>query len=86
MVSGVGPSTALKELGIEVLVDKPGVGQGMWDHVTMSLVQQVDVETLSELSDAAKALKAAQDYNKTHSGPLTSNGADYIGIYLLLLQ
>ncbi|PQE16953.1 gmc oxidoreductase protein [Rutstroemia sp. NJR-2017a BBW] len=79
MVSGIGPSSALKELGIEVLVDRPGVGQGMWDHVTMSLIQQVDVETLSALSDAAKALKAAQDYNKTHSGPLANNGADYIG-------
>lgn len=86
MISGVGPSAILKSLGINVLVDKPGVGQGMWDHVSISIVQQVDVETQSGLSDPAKALKAAQDYNRTHSGILTSNGADYIGMRPINLQ
>lgn len=82
MVSGIGPKSALQTLGIKVLLDKPGVGQGMWDHVSLAVIQQVDVETQSELSDPAKALKAAEDYTNTHSGILTSNGADYIGKYL----
>ncbi|KAI9648078.1 hypothetical protein NHQ30_002707 [Ciborinia camelliae] len=79
MVSGIGPKSDLKKLGINVLVDAPGVGKNMWDHVSISVVQEVSVETQSELSDPAKALKAAQDYDQTHSGILTSNGADYIG-------
>ena len=30
LVSGIGPSTALENLGIPVIVDLPGVGQNMW--------------------------------------------------------
>lgn len=32
MVSGVGPREALEKLGIDVVVDLAGVGQGMEDH------------------------------------------------------
>lgn len=85
MISGIGPKSTLQGLGIDVLLDKPGVGVNMWDHASFSLVQQVDVETLSGLTDPAKALKSAEDFNKTHSGILTSNGADFIGEYYLVL-
>ena len=30
MVSGIGPKERLEQLGIEVLADRPGVGQNMW--------------------------------------------------------
>lgn len=79
MVSGIGPKSDLQSIGVNVLIDTPGVGKNMWDHVSISVVQEVSVESQSELSDPAKALKAAQDYDQTHSGILTSNGADYIG-------
>jgi len=79
MISGIGPKDVLAELGIDVLVDKPGVGQGSWDHVSISIFQETVVETLSGLSDPVKAFQAAEEYNKTHTGILTSNGADYIG-------
>ncbi|KAG4035135.1 hypothetical protein MFRU_002g04790 [Monilinia fructicola] len=79
MVSGIGPKSDLQRLDIEVLIDAPGVGRNMWDHISISILQEVSVETQSELSDPAKALKAAQEYDKRHSGILTSNGADYIG-------
>lgn len=82
MVSGIGPKSDLQRLDIEVLIDAPGVGRNMWDHISISILQEVSVETQSELSDPAKALKAAQEYDKRHSGILTSNGADYIGQYL----
>ncbi|KAB8304231.1 hypothetical protein EYC80_003649 [Monilinia laxa] len=79
MVSVIGSKADLQRLNIEVLIDVPGVGKNMWDHVSISVLQEVNVETQSELSDSAKALKAAQDYDEMHSGILTSNGADYIG-------
>ncbi|QSZ37565.1 hypothetical protein DSL72_008663 [Monilinia vaccinii-corymbosi] len=79
MVSGIGPRSDLQNLGIEVLIDAPGVGKNMLDHVSISVAREVSVETESGISDPTKALKAAQDYNQTHSGILTSNGADYIG-------
>lgn len=30
MVSGIGPKNTLESLGIEVIADRPGVGQNMW--------------------------------------------------------
>lgn len=35
MLSGVGPSALLEEAGIETLVDSPGVGDNLQDHVAM---------------------------------------------------
>ena len=33
MLSGIGPAEHLRELGIDVLVDSPGVGENLEDHV-----------------------------------------------------
>lgn len=35
--AGIGPPMALRELGIEVLADVPGVGQGLMDHPSIAL-------------------------------------------------
>ena len=32
MRSGIGPAQHLKELGIEVICDRPGVGKNLQDH------------------------------------------------------
>ncbi len=37
MLSGIGPASALKEVGVEVKVDLPGVGQNLQDHAVVSL-------------------------------------------------
>ncbi|MBR0651479.1 glucose dehydrogenase [Roseomonas terrae] len=37
MRAGIGPAAHLKELGIEVRADRPGVGQGLMDHPAISL-------------------------------------------------
>ncbi len=41
MLSGVGPADHLKSLGIPVLLDKPGVGDGLRDHPTTGLLWRV---------------------------------------------
>ncbi|ESZ96986.1 versicolorin B synthase [Sclerotinia borealis F-4128] len=79
IIFSAGAVVCLRTLGIEVLIDAPGVGKNMWDHVSISIVQEVSVETQSGISVSVKALKAAQDYDQTHSDILTSSGADYIG-------
>ncbi|RAL61790.1 hypothetical protein DID88_002853 [Monilinia fructigena] len=56
----------LQRLDIEVLIDVRGLVRTC-GTVSISVVQEVSVETQSELSDPAKALKAAQDYDETHS-------------------
>ena len=41
MLSGVGPAGHLKELGIPVVLDRPGVGQNLRDHPTVWMVWKV---------------------------------------------
>ncbi|KAG9941926.1 alcohol oxidase, partial [Aureobasidium melanogenum] len=78
MVSGVGPQETLTQHGIEVIIDLPGVGQNMEDHLFFSMVYKVDVVTLSKtLTDAGFAARVGAEYTKNHSGILTNTGADY---------
>jgi choline dehydrogenase len=41
MLSGIGPAPALREAGIEVLVDLPGVGENLRDHPIVSIAADV---------------------------------------------
>ncbi|CAG8222710.1 unnamed protein product [Penicillium salamii] len=58
MVSGVGPSDQLKEHGIDVIADRPGVGQNMIDHPFVAPTYRVQVTTLTQF--ATKLLYAAK--------------------------
>ncbi|MCJ1397337.1 hypothetical protein MMC11_000529 [Xylographa trunciseda] len=79
MVSGIGPKATLEEYNIPVVAIREGVGQHMWDQPSLSLFQQVDVETQSGLSNPTLAAAATEHYIANRSGILTSNGADFIG-------
>ncbi|MCJ1378451.1 hypothetical protein MMC17_001550 [Xylographa soralifera] len=79
MVSGIGPKAMLETFNIPVVAIREGVGQHMWDQASLSIFQQVDVETQSGLSDPTLAAAAAEQYIANKSGILTSNGADFIG-------
>ena len=37
MRAGIGPAAHLRDMGIEVLADLPGVGQGLMDHPSIAL-------------------------------------------------
>ncbi|CAG7928235.1 unnamed protein product [Penicillium olsonii] len=58
MVSGVGPADQLKEHGIDVIADRPGVGQNMIDHPFVAPTYRVQVTTLTQF--ATKLLYAAK--------------------------
>jgi choline dehydrogenase len=78
MVSGVGPEKILKQYGIKVIQDLPGVGQGMQDHLFFSMVHKVDTVTLSQtLTHPVFTAKVENEYNQYHTGILTHTGADY---------
>ncbi|KXG51938.1 Glucose-methanol-choline oxidoreductase [Penicillium griseofulvum] len=49
MVSGIGPANVLSTYNVKVVVDLPGVGQNMWDHVFFGPSYQVNVPTLGML-------------------------------------
>lgn len=49
MASGIGPADTLSSLGIQVIADRPGVGQGMEDHVWVTLAYPINAQTSSSL-------------------------------------
>lgn len=46
MLSGIGPASHLREVGIEVKLDRPGVGQNLQDHMEFYF-QQVSTKPVS---------------------------------------
>jgi choline dehydrogenase len=50
MVSGIGPAEQLREFGIDVIADRPGVGANLQEHPTSSAVFEGTEEALPELT------------------------------------
>jgi choline dehydrogenase len=72
-LSGVGPGALLREHGIAVLHDSPGVGENLHDHLQIRMQYKVhDVRTLNGLANSAWG-KAAMglEYLLFRTGPLT---------------
>ncbi len=72
MLSGIGPADHLREMGIDVVCDRPGVGANLQDHVGTHIVNDVDAVTLN--SDA-KGLRGAWQVMKfalARKGALTT--------------
>jgi choline dehydrogenase-like flavoprotein len=73
LLSGVGPAAQLSQLGIPVVLDKPGVGENLQDHLQLRLIYKVTgVKTLNEMY--ASPFGRAQiflDYAFRRRGPLT---------------
>ena len=75
MRSGVGNSTELKNYGIEIIRDLPGVGKNMQDHPTASFIVRTNDsrwETLSVKPEPA-SLQKLVDYLVFGSGQYSSN-------------
>ncbi|KAL9111591.1 MAG: hypothetical protein Q9227_004079 [Pyrenula ochraceoflavens] len=79
MVSGIGPSSTLQDLGISVVSALDGVGQGIWDHTYFGVRYKVNVTTDQGLEDPATLHQANVDFLESQTGPLTNVGADLIG-------
>lgn len=73
MLSGIGPSAHLREHGVDVQVELPGVGQNLQDHpVSGVLANTKDTTDVAASLNLAQLLKA----QKLGRGPLTSNIAE----------
>ena len=73
MLSGIGPADHLREAGVLVLVDSPGVGSNLSDHpVVPALWRTPRVSGLWEKSSLANLIR----WRLRHTGPLTSNVAE----------
>jgi choline dehydrogenase len=73
MLSGVGPADHLREQGIPVAVDSPGVGANLSDHpVVTAMWHTPGTRALWEESTPRNLAR----WRMRHSGPLTSNVAE----------
>ena len=75
MLSGIGPAEHLREHGIDVLVDSPGVGGNLQDHLVCGLVPQVTGDTLF----TAESIGQLGRYLLARRGMLTSNVGEAYG-------
>ncbi|MDP2410266.1 MAG: GMC family oxidoreductase N-terminal domain-containing protein [Pseudolabrys sp.] len=73
MLSGVGPAAHLAEHGIALLLDKPGVGANLQDHLQLRTIFKVSgVKTLNAMSASAFGkLTMGMDYVFRRRGPMT---------------
>ncbi len=73
MLSGVGPAQHLKDNGIAVVADRPGVGGNLQDHLQLRLIYRVDgITTLNERYHAPLGLaRMLAEYVLFRRGPLT---------------
>jgi choline dehydrogenase len=73
MLSGIGDAGVLKPLGIPVVLDLPGVGKNLQDHLQAGIIysckQSITLETAQSLGNIFRYLTRKQ-------GPLTSNVAE----------
>ncbi len=73
LLSGVGPAAHAQELGIPVVLDKPGVGENLQDHLQLRLIYKITgAKTLNALYHSRFGkLRMALDYALFRRGPLT---------------
>jgi choline dehydrogenase len=77
LLSGVGPADHLREHGIDVVADRPGVGRNLQDHLFVPVIYEAtDPVSLDEADTFPNVLWNAARYLLGRRGPLTSNVAE----------
>jgi choline dehydrogenase len=73
LLSGIGPAAHLRDVGIDVLVDLPGVGENLHDHPFVPVMwRTTGVGDLHDNETPTQVLR----WLATKRGPLTSNAAE----------
>ncbi|MDN4572205.1 glucose-methanol-choline oxidoreductase [Pandoraea cepalis] len=77
MLSGIGPAAHLREHGVGVRVDSPGVGEHLQDHnvAVVSMTTHGQHGYFGE-DRGVRALWNGLQYLAFHNGPIASNGAE----------
>ena len=78
MLSGIGPASHLREVGVDVVVDLPGVGENLHDHPAAPLVWHT--QHTSDLADFTGLLNFARA-KAVGRGPLVSNIGEAGGFF-----
>lgn len=79
MLSGIGPAEHLRDHGIEPLLDLPGVGQNLQDHLaaTVKFTSPAKISLFKYLNPLRGALALAR-YTLLRSGPLADPGMEAV--------
>ncbi|KAL4930704.1 uncharacterized protein BDV17DRAFT_289550 [Aspergillus undulatus] len=79
MVSGIGPAETLSKYHIPQIVEVPGVGQNMWDHLLFGPSYRISIPTNSRIpNDPVYTAGQAICYFTKRRGPFTNSGVDYL--------
>jgi choline dehydrogenase len=72
MLSGIGPQQHIRQFGVPVVHNLPGVGQSLQDHYSapVKLRSKLPVTINDVMLSNAKKLKAGLEYYMFHRGPL----------------
>jgi choline dehydrogenase len=71
-VSGIGPAEHLREIGVEVLLDAPGVGANLQDHYVARVQHRVkDAVSTNQLARGLRLAREAVRYAVLGNGALT---------------
>ena len=88
-VSGVGPAATLEAAGVDVIVDLPGVGAHLMDHLSGELVYSTTAETTGDgvetnttIADAQFALWQENDPDSLYTAP--NNNIAYVNLSTIL--
>lgn len=76
-LSGIGEASLLRNHGIPIVVDLPGVGKSLQDHLAVNVAQEI-TEPYSALQflRPTKSLRQLVQYMLFKSGPMTTNGLE----------
>jgi choline dehydrogenase len=82
MLSGIGPAAHLRDMGIEMIVDRPGVGAGLQDHLNIRTSYRCarPITMNDRLGTFLGRIGAGAEYVLRRSGPLTV-AAGYAGAF-----
>ncbi|KAI0879846.1 putative GMC oxidoreductase [Annulohypoxylon maeteangense] len=87
-LSGIGNANVLEKHGIDPIINLPGVGENLYDHLidTISYLAVDELETLDPLiSDPSVREQAAKDFAERRTGLLSSMGV-YTYAYLPIME
>jgi choline dehydrogenase len=73
MLSGIGPAAQLAQFGIPVLLDAPGVGANLQEHVGTHLVNEVNTPTLNGEARGLALIRNMADFLVRRRGILTTS-------------
>lgn len=75
MLSGIGPEKHLRELGLDVVVDSPGVGRNLQEHAVVTFVYLVNRPTLNMELDVRGVVHHGLQFLLYGRGGATASGS-----------